>query len=69
LWQHSSDIPTIFQIPPKPIPKECTKPEPFQLESLMRHEEELQQRMEELARIEREEEEMRKFRAQPIISK
>ncbi|GLJ44975.1 hypothetical protein SUGI_0946730 [Cryptomeria japonica] len=55
-------------IPPKPEPKECTKPEPFQLESLMRHEEELQRMMEERARAEREEAEMRKFRAQPIKS-
>ena len=42
LGQQSFDIPTTFQVPPKPISKDCTKPEPFQLESLMRHEEELQ---------------------------
>lgn len=64
-YPYTTDYPLI---PAKPIPKECTKPEPFQLESLMRHEEELQRRMEELARVEREEQEMRTFRAQPIIS-
>ena len=69
LGQQSSDIPTTFQVSPKPISKDFTKPEPFQLESLMRHEEELQRRAEELARIDREEQEMRKFRARPIISK
>ena len=42
LGQQSSDIPTTFHVPPKPISKDCTKPDPFQLESLMRHEEELQ---------------------------
>lgn len=64
-YPYTTDYPLI---PPKPIPKECTKPEPFQLESLMRHEEELQRRMEELERIEWEEQERRKFRAQPILS-
>ena len=44
-----------LQIPQKPEPKECTKPEPFQLESLIRHEEELQRMMEERARAEKEE--------------
>ncbi|RDY06584.1 Protein TPX2, partial [Mucuna pruriens] len=29
-------------VPPKPEPKQCTRPEPFQLESLVRHEEEMQ---------------------------
>eukprot|EP01018_Ginkgo_biloba_P016911 Gb_32374 [translate_table: standard] len=52
-------------IPPKPEPRECTKPEPFQLESLMRHEEELQRMMEDRARAEKKETERRKFRAQP----
>lgn len=65
-YPYTTDYPLI---PAKTIPKECTKPEPFQLESLMRHEEELQRRMEELARVEREEQEMRTFRAQPLISK
>lgn len=55
-------------IPQKPEPKECTKPEPFQLESLIRHEEELQRMMEERARAEKEEAEKRKFRAQPNMS-
>lgn len=64
-YPYTTDYPLV---PPKPISKDCTKPEPFQLESLMRHEEELQRRAEELARIEREQQEMRRFRAQPIIS-
>lgn len=55
-------------IPPKPEPKECTKPEPFQLESILRHEEDLQRKMEERARAEREEAELRNFQAQPIKS-
>lgn len=55
-------------IPQKPEPKECTKPEPFQLESLIRHEEELQRMMEERSRDEKEEAEKRKFRAQPNMS-
>lgn len=55
------------QVPPKPEPKPCTKPSPFQLESLVRHEEEMQREMEERRRKEMEEEEMRKFRAQPIL--
>eukprot|EP01018_Ginkgo_biloba_P009862 Gb_03404 [translate_table: standard] len=65
-YPYTTDYPVV---PPKPNPKECTKPEPFQLESLVRHEEELQCMEEEQARIKREEAEMRKFRAQPVISK
>lgn len=56
-----------MQIPPKPEPKPCTRPEPFQLESLVRHEEEMQREMEERQRKEREEEEMRIFKAQPVL--
>lgn len=56
-----------MQIPPKPEPKPCTRPEPFQLESLVRHEEEIQREMEERLRKEKEEEEMRIFRALPIL--
>ncbi|KAK9922575.1 hypothetical protein M0R45_031036 [Rubus argutus] len=43
-YPYTTDYPVI---PPKPEPKECTKPEPFQLESLVRHEEEMQREMEE----------------------
>jgi len=56
-----------LQIPPKPEPKQCTRPEPFQLESLMRHEEEMQREQEERQRIEREEAQMREFKALPIL--
>lgn len=56
-----------MQIPPKPEPKQCTRPEPFQLESLVRHEEEMQREQEERLRMEREEARMREFKAQPIL--
>ena len=55
------------QVPPRPEPKPCTKPEPFQLESLVRHEEEMQREMEERERKEKEEAQMRIFRAQPVL--
>ncbi|MED6198845.1 hypothetical protein PIB30_070345 [Stylosanthes scabra] len=64
LYPYSTDCPVI---PPKPEPKQCTKPDPFQLESLVRHEEEMQKEMEERQRMEREEAEMRRFKAQPIL--
>ncbi|KAI3936962.1 hypothetical protein MKX01_015177, partial [Papaver californicum] len=54
-------------IPPKPEPKHCTKPEPFQLESITRHEEELQREMEQRRRMEEEEAQRRIFKAQPIL--
>lgn len=57
----------IMQVPPKPEPKQCTKPEPFQLESLVRHEEELQREMEERRRMEEHEAQMRIFKAQPVL--
>ncbi|KAL3647109.1 hypothetical protein CASFOL_008077 [Castilleja foliolosa] len=63
-YPYTTDYPVL---PPKPEPKPCTKPEPFQLESLLRHEEEMQREMEERRRIEMEEAEMRKFKAQPIL--
>ena len=63
-YPYTTDYPVI---PPKPEPKQCTKPEPFQLESLVRHEEEMQREQEERLRKEREEAEMRKFKAQPIL--
>ncbi|KAL1355885.1 hypothetical protein HN51_007848 [Arachis hypogaea] len=63
-YPYTTDYPVI---PQKPEPKQCTKPEPFQLESLVRHEEEMQKEMEERLRMEREEAEMRTFKAQPIL--
>ncbi|CAA6668679.1 unnamed protein product [Spirodela intermedia] len=65
-YPYTTDYPVI---PPKPAPKECTKPEAFQLESLVRHEEVMQKKMEELEKTEREEAEKRVFRAQPILEK
>ncbi|WJX50936.1 hypothetical protein P8452_37179 [Trifolium repens] len=63
-YPYTTDYPVI---PPKPEPKQCTKPEPFQLESLVRHEEEIQREQEERLRMQREERKMRKFKAQPIL--
>ncbi|KAE8679961.1 Protein TPX2 [Hibiscus syriacus] len=54
-------------IPPKPEPKQCTKPEPFQLESLARHEEEMRREMEEREKKQKEEAQMRVFKAQPVL--
>ncbi|XP_059063117.1 protein TPX2 isoform X2 [Cryptomeria japonica] len=62
---YSTDSPVI---PPKPQSKECTKPEPFKLESVIRHEEELKRIMEEHKRFLREEAEMKNFRARPIMN-
>ena len=56
-----------MQVTPKPESKQCTKPEPFQLESLIRHEEEMQQEVEEQLTVKREETQMRMFKAQPIL--
>ncbi|CAA2982168.1 TPX2 isoform X1 [Olea europaea subsp. europaea] len=63
-YPYTTDYPVI---PPKPEPKACTKPEPFQLESLLRHEEEMQREIEERRMIEMEEAQMRVFKAQPIL--
>ncbi|XVE92739.1 hypothetical protein REPUB_Repub01dG0125500 [Reevesia pubescens] len=63
-YPYTTDYP---MIPPKPEPKQCTKPEPFQLESLLRHEEEMQKEMEERKKKEKEEIQMRIFKAQPIL--
>ncbi|KAL3017341.1 hypothetical protein AAZX31_06G271800 [Glycine max] len=63
-YPYTTDYPVI---PPKPEPKQCTRPEPFQLESLVRHEEEMQKEHEERRRMEKEEAQMRAFKAQPII--
>lgn len=57
-----------IQIPPKPAPKECTKPEAFQLQSLIRHEEEVQKQTEERERMEKEEAMRRIFKAAPILN-
>lgn len=59
--------PLCVQIPPKPEPRECTKPEAFQLESLIRYEEEMQRKMGEKERMEREEAERRLFKAQRVM--
>ncbi|KAI3744942.1 hypothetical protein L1987_58040 [Smallanthus sonchifolius] len=63
-YPYTTDYPVV---PPKPEPKQCTKPEPFQLESVARHEEEVQREMEERRRLEEEETRMRLFKAQPIL--
>lgn len=63
-YPYTTDYPVV---PPKPEPKQCTKPEPFQLESLVRHEDEMRREMEERMRMEREEAQKRLFKAQPVI--
>ncbi|XP_075083864.1 protein TPX2-like [Nicotiana tabacum] len=63
-YPYTTDYPVI---PPKPEPKHCTRPEPFQLESLLRHEREMQRELEERQRLEKEEAKMRTFRAQPVL--
>ncbi|KAI3515470.1 hypothetical protein L1887_14366 [Cichorium endivia] len=63
-YPYTTDYPVV---PPKPEPKQCTKPEPFQLESVARHEEEIQREMEERKRLEEEDAKMRLFKAQPIL--
>ncbi|KAI4325131.1 hypothetical protein MLD38_030554 [Melastoma candidum] len=63
-YPYTTDFPVV---PPKPEPKQCTKPEPFQLESLVRHEVELHKEMDERKRMEKEEAEMRIFKAHPIL--
>ncbi|KAK1626079.1 hypothetical protein QYE76_000394 [Lolium multiflorum] len=56
-YPYTIDYPVV---PPKPEPKPCTRPEGFQLESLVRHEVEQQKLMEERERIAKEV-------AQPIL--
>ncbi|EXB44629.1 hypothetical protein L484_010320 [Morus notabilis] len=63
-YPYTTDYPVV---PTKPEPKQCTRPEPFQLESLMRHEEEMQREMEERQKKEKEEAKMRIFKAQPVL--
>ncbi|PHT96304.1 Protein TPX2 [Capsicum chinense] len=64
-YPYTTDYPVI---PPKPEPKKCTKPEPFQLESLVKHEQETWRHMEERHRMEEEEAKMRNFKAQPVLT-
>uniref|UniRef100_A0A0E0Q8S1 TPX2 C-terminal domain-containing protein n=1 Tax=Oryza rufipogon TaxID=4529 RepID=A0A0E0Q8S1_ORYRU len=63
-YPYTTDYPVI---PPKPEPKPCTRPEGFQLESLVRHEMEQQRIMEERERMEREEAQRRVVKAHPIM--
>lgn len=63
-YPYTTDYPVV---PPKPEPKPCTKPEPFELESLIRHEEEMQREMAERRKLEMEEAQRRLFKAQPIL--
>ncbi|KAK6777194.1 hypothetical protein RDI58_023911 [Solanum bulbocastanum] len=64
-YPYTTDYPVI---PPKPEPKRSTRPEPFQLESLIKHEQETWRQMEERRRMEEEEAKMRNFKAQPILT-
>ncbi len=59
----------LLQVPLKPEPKECTKAEPFQLESLVRHQEEQQRQAEERAKAEQIEAALKEFHACPNLSK
>ncbi|KAG6541554.1 hypothetical protein Mapa_017076 [Marchantia paleacea] len=61
----TTDIPAI---PPKPEPRGVTRPEPFQLESLIRHEDEQHRLAEERRRAEELEAALKAFRAQPNLS-
>ncbi|CAN8311148.1 unnamed protein product [Cochlearia groenlandica] len=63
-YPYTTDYPVV---PPKPEPKQCTRPAPFQLESLTRHEDEMRREMEERMRMEREEAQKRLFKAQPVL--
>ncbi|KAG0614517.1 hypothetical protein M758_6G183400 [Ceratodon purpureus] len=62
----TTEVPEVF---PKPPPKECTKPEPFRLESLMLHEQKQERMMLERMRAEQLEKALREYHAQPILSK
>ncbi|XP_010327080.1 protein TPX2-like isoform X2 [Solanum lycopersicum] len=64
-YPYTTDYPVI---PPKPEPKRCTRPEPFRLESLVKHEQETWKQMEERRRMEEEEAKMRNFKAQPVLA-
>lgn len=54
-------------MPPKPEPKQCTKPEVFQLQSLVRHEEQMKKQLEEKEKKEKEEAQGRNFKAQSVM--
>ncbi|CAK9255531.1 unnamed protein product [Sphagnum jensenii] len=62
---YTTDYP---EVPLKPEPKECTKAEPFQLESLVRHQEEQQRQAEERAKAEQIEAALKEFHACPNLS-
>ncbi|CAM6045068.1 unnamed protein product [Sphagnum compactum] len=62
---YTTDYP---EVPLKPEPKECTKAEPFQLESLVRHQEEQQRQAEERAKAEQIEAALKEFHAYPNLS-
>jgi targeting protein for Xklp2 len=71
-WQSmyiDAQICAYAQVPPKPEPKTCTRPVPFQLVSVMRHEEEQQRMAAERAQAEQLEALLKEFRAQPNLSK
>eukprot|EP00249_Psilotum_nudum_P005062 c18542_g1_i2 orf=271-2646(+) len=53
-------------IPHKPQPRQTTKPEPFHLESLHRHEEEQQRRKEEILKSQKVDADLRNFHASPV---
>lgn len=57
------------EVPPKPLTKECTRPEPFYLESLLLHEQEQERLMQERLQAEQLEAALREFHAQPNLSK
>lgn len=63
-YPYTTDYPVM---PPKPEPKPRTTPESFQLESLVRHEEEMQRKLEEKQEMEKKEIQRRNFKAQPIM--
>uniref|UniRef100_A0A0D9WZ96 TPX2 C-terminal domain-containing protein n=1 Tax=Leersia perrieri TaxID=77586 RepID=A0A0D9WZ96_9ORYZ len=63
-YPYTTDYPVV---PPKPEPKPCTRPEGFQLESLVRHELEQRRIAEERQRMEREEAQKRIVKAQPVL--
>jgi hypothetical protein len=60
---------SLSQVPPKPLTKECTRPEPFYLEGLLLHEQEQERLMQERLQAEQLEAALREFHAQPNLSK
>ncbi|KAG6525092.1 hypothetical protein ZIOFF_015044 [Zingiber officinale] len=63
-YPYTTDFPVM---PPKPEPKQCTKPEIFQLQSLVRHEEQMKKALEEKEKKEKEEAQGRNFKAQAVM--